>query len=96
MEKLASDRVRRHLEQQNRELAELVKQSTRPGYSPRDAAGRLEAANVDLQGLLKQEAAARKEAEDARLKVIPGLSGNRAALKTLAFRGQMLYSPISE
>ena len=64
---MASERVRKHLEEQVRQMAGIIKTSNQPGFSSLDAQRRLDRENATLQDLLKQEAAARKEAEAARL-----------------------------
>lgn len=67
LERMASERVRKHLEAQVQQMAGIIQQSAKPGFSTMDAQRRLDRENATLQELLRQEAAARKEAEAARL-----------------------------
>jgi translation initiation factor 2B subunit (eIF-2B alpha/beta/delta family) len=67
IEKASSDRVRRHLEQQVKEMGAIIQAANSPNFSSKEAQRRLDKENASLQDLLRQEAAARKEAEAARL-----------------------------
>lgn len=64
---MASERVRKHLETQVQQMAAIIQQSSRPGFSNTEAQRRIDRETATLQELLRQEAAARKEAEAARL-----------------------------
>lgn len=60
LERLAGDRVRRHLEEQNNRLMSMLQQAGTSGFSKEEAMQQLAQDNGTLEELLAQESAAKK------------------------------------
>lgn len=74
IEKLAADRVRRHLQEQVRSMYDMMQQSAKSGNLSADAADFVTKEMDALHDLLQEETAARREAEQARLQGSDALS----------------------